>query len=99
MPNRTERRKLSRKMKGQNVIMNPDDSKQVNNKNDAFCKLHKLNLDNIDKPTPRDEKLIESVKFRVSQTEDKEGNITTVKVCPRCSQTITIATYKPSLIN
>lgn len=87
--NRQQRRTLQKKFKGQNVLMNPG-SEQGDHANAKWCWMHKLNLDNIDRPTERDKKLIASIEFKPFKAYDKAGNLIMGRKCPRCGNTIMV---------
>jgi hypothetical protein len=87
--NRSQRRKLKKQAHGQNMIINPG-GENVDRQDATWCWLHKLKLENIDHPTDRDKKLIESVAFVIHKVTEKDGSITSMKVCPRCGNTIVL---------
>lgn len=86
--NRADRRKLKNKFKGQSVNINPGE--KIDHSKANFCWRHNLQLDNIDDPTPRDKKLIESVRLQPFKTYDKKGKVTLGRSCPKCGNTIIV---------
>lgn len=55
-----------------------------------WCWRHNLQLDNIDKPTDRDKKLIESVRLRPFKRYEK-GKLIMGRSCPRCGNTLILS--------
>lgn len=87
--NRVERRKLQKKMKNKNTVINPG-SEPIDRSDPIWCWLHELKLENIDRPTERDKKLIESTRLIPYKNVDKNGIINRGKICGRCGNAILI---------
>lgn len=85
--NRADRRRQAKQFKGQNVMLNPG-VEQTDRTNAIWCWMHKLNLDDIDNPTERDKRLIQSTEFKTVKVTEKNGIIKAYKVCPRCHNTV-----------
>ncbi len=85
--NRAERRHSKKHLKGDHIFMNPGVEK-VDHTGAKYCWQHRLQLDNIDKPTDRDKKLIASVTLKPFKITDKKGNVVLGRSCPRCHNTI-----------
>lgn len=95
--NREQRRRMakSKQFRGQKVIVGGDDIK-TDPKKANFCTRHNLKLDDIDDPTDRDRRLIESVRLVPYKIIDKDGMIVRGKKCPRCFQMIEISKEAPT---
>lgn len=87
--NRAGRRRLKKQFKGQNIQINPGVEK-IDHSKANFCWLHNLKIDDIDNPTPRDKKLIESIRLQPFKAYDKSGNLILGRSCPRCKLTIIV---------
>lgn len=81
--NRLERRKLQKKVKGGSLHV-PKGIEVVNHDTDQWCHNHNLRLDDIENPTERDKKLIESVRLVPYKITEKSGTIKLGRTCPRC---------------
>ena len=80
------------------MVIFPKDDKPVDHRADQWCHRHRLRLDNIDNPTERDKRLIESIRYKIIKQEQRDGTIKIMKVCPRCSAIITVDIIKRPLL-
>jgi len=87
--NRLQRRKLKRQMEGQQIFL-PKGNENIDRSKAQYCWLHKLQLDDIDHPTIRDKKLIESVRLIPFKSKDKYGIVTLGRSCKRCGNQIIV---------
>lgn len=101
--NRSERRKLLKRTRGENITLEKG-SENIDRSNAQWCWLHNLQLDNIDKPTERDKRLIASVRLKPYKGKDKNGKLIIGRSCPRCGNIIIVNSplldsQKHSIIN
>lgn len=95
--NRLDRRNLKRKSKTKNLVLIPGVDK-VDHRNDNWCHLHQLQLENIDHPTSRDKILIAAVAYKTIKKTGDNGEIIIEKICPKCYQVIHINTVNKPLL-
>jgi hypothetical protein len=97
--NRAERRKMQRKMKGNNIILPKGIEPPRDRKKDFFCYRHQLKLDDPNNPnSERDKRLIESVRYETIKQDLDDGTTRIYKKCPRCLDTVEIDIIKKPLL-
>lgn len=88
--NRAERRKLQRRMKGENVFMDKG-VQPVDHSKSFYCHRHKLKFDDPEKmSSERDKRLIESIALKPFKGYDKNGKVMYGRMCGRCHFTINV---------
>lgn len=87
--NRAQRRAEMKLHKGQNIFLEKG-QETVDRSAFKYCWLHKLKLDDINHPTERDKKLIESIKLKPVKSFDKFGKPQLARTCGRCGNTVII---------
>jgi hypothetical protein len=78
-------------MRGENVFVDSN-TNEPDRTDSRYCWKHKLNLDNLDKPTERDKKLIASIELKPFKTTMKNGVVIMGRACPRCHNQIIVKT-------
>lgn len=95
--NRKERRKLKKQMPGQRLVINTG-TEPIDRRGNEWCHLHNLNLDDIDHPTERDKRLIESIRYQTRKYDLEDGTTRVVKQCPRCFGTVEVGIISKPLL-
>lgn len=85
--NRADRRRLKKQFKG-TIVVNPG-NEAIDRSKSTWCWMHKLNLENVDHPTERDKRIIETTRFKPFKRKDPKTNeIVYGRMCPRCGNTL-----------
>lgn len=98
--NRVQRRQMKKRLKGKNIVLDKGAEKVAASdpKKEVYCRYHPLKLDDIDHPTERDKRLIETVRLQTKKTVMPDGRTRVYKICPRCNRCIDLDIIDVKLI-
>lgn len=92
--NRKERRKFAKTNKGEKTFRESfkqlvPETKPVDTSTAAFCWLHRITMENKDKPTDNDKKRIEAIRLEPFKIYNRDGSMLSMgRRCPKCGNTV-----------